>query len=204
MEPLGGAQRVPDMEFSLSARQITGEVPLIPHRPMDVQPLTGSLSSTIVMHFEYFYARERSSVARALRLTLRDDHLAEEATDEAMTRAYERWQSVALLDNPGGWVYRVGLNWARSVLRRTSRKRRPPDELGYTEPVETPDASLRRALEHLGIHQRAVVVCRYYLEWSEAETAHALGVKPGTVKSRLHRALRELQRELTPRPGVSQ
>ena len=204
MEPLGRAQRVPDMEFSLSARQITGEVPLVPHRQIEAQPLAGNLTSTIVMHFEYFYAQERQSVARALRLTLRDDHLAEEATDEAMARAYERWHTVALLDNPGGWVYRVGLNWARSVLRRTSRKRRAPDEAGYSEPVETPDASLRRALEHLGVHHRAVVVCRYYLEWSEAETAHALGVKPGTVKSRLHRALRELQRELASLPGVSQ
>jgi RNA polymerase sigma-70 factor (ECF subfamily) len=46
------------------------------------------------------------------------------------------------------------------------------------------------------VRQRSVVVCRFYLGMSEAETAAALGTRPGTVKSRLHRALRQLQTRL--------
>jgi RNA polymerase sigma factor (sigma-70 family) len=179
------------MDLTLSARTITGEVPLI-------QARTRPVTSVIVPHFEYFYAKERPSVARALRLTLRDDQLAEEATDEAMTRAYERWGQVSSLESPGGWVYRVGLNWALSVLRRARRKRRPADELGYAELADSPDASLRRALERLDVNHRAVVICRYYLDYSEAETATALKIRPGTAKSRLHRALREMHVQLAP------
>lgn len=44
---------------------------------------------------------------------------------------------------------------------------------------------------------RSVVVCRYLLGWSVAETAQALGVREGTVKSRLHRAMQSLQSALS-------
>jgi RNA polymerase sigma-70 factor (ECF subfamily) len=43
---------------------------------------------------------------------------------------------------------------------------------------------------------RSVVVCRLLLDWSVAETAAAIGVRPGTVQSRLHRALRTLEADL--------
>lgn len=49
------------------------------------------------------------------------------------------------------------------------------------------------ALGELDVPQRSVVVCRFYLGLSELETAQALGIRPGTVKSRLHRALRRLE-----------
>jgi RNA polymerase sigma-70 factor (ECF subfamily) len=47
-----------------------------------------------------------------------------------------------------------------------------------------------------------VIACRFLLELDERETATALGLPAGTVKSRLHRALRRLQRELSPEVGV--
>jgi RNA polymerase sigma-70 factor (ECF subfamily) len=43
---------------------------------------------------------------------------------------------------------------------------------------------------------REVIACRYLLELSEAETAATLGIRPGTVKSRLSRGLARLRREL--------
>jgi RNA polymerase sigma-70 factor (ECF subfamily) len=51
---------------------------------------------------------------------------------------------------------------------------------------------MQAALDRLAVDQRAVVVLRYYLDWSEARTAAALGIAPGTVKSRLSRALDRL------------
>ena len=54
-------------------------------------------------------------------------------------------------------------------------------------------ACVRRLPEEL----REVVVCRYLLELSEKETAATLGLRPGTVKSRLHRALLRLRTEVT-------
>jgi RNA polymerase sigma factor (sigma-70 family) len=58
------------------------------------------------------------------------------------------------------------------------------------------NAELRAALEELDEGERLVVTCRYLLELSEAETAAALGIPAGTVKSRLHRGLRRLRTRL--------
>jgi RNA polymerase sigma-70 factor (ECF subfamily) len=121
--------------------------------------------------------------------------LASEAGDEAMARAFAKWATVRRLDNPAGWTYRVGLNWSRSVLRRGNGPRRVLHERDdYTMPAR--DHDLQRALSKLDIERRAVVVCRYFLGMNEAETAAALGVRLGTVKSRLSRALRQLQHTL--------
>ncbi|MPY92853.1 MAG: hypothetical protein GEV08_07215, partial [Acidimicrobiia bacterium] len=146
--------------------------------------------------FTEFYRLKRDRIARALALTLGDGRLGAEAADEAMARAYQRWDRVSDFDDPGGWVYRVGLNWATSVLRRRVRAPRPPAERGPSDvgPLAEPD--VLAALHELGVKQRSVIVCRFYLGLSEAETAEALGVRPGTVKSRLHRGLRHLQSRL--------
>lgn len=145
--------------------------------------------------FTTFYASNRDRIARALALTLRDAHLGAEAVDEAMTRAYQRWARVKGLDDPSAWVYRVALNWATSVLRRRLRPQRgfhqTPEGLG---PIGEP--AIADALSELDVKQRAVVICRFYLGMSEAETATALKIRPGTVKSRLHRSLRLLETRL--------
>ncbi|MCU1426535.1 MAG: putative polymerase subfamily sigma factor [Actinomycetia bacterium] len=146
--------------------------------------------------FVDFYETTRDRVGRALAMTLGDVHLAAEAVDEAMARAFQRWDRVGRLDSPGGWVYRVGLNWATSVLRRRHRAPNPPAERGPTDvgPLSEPDVAA--ALAELPSRQRAVIVCRFYLGLSEAETAATLAIRPGTAKSRLSRALRHLETRL--------
>lgn len=143
--------------------------------------------------FESFYRSERAQIARALTLTLRDHHLAIEAVDEAMTRAYARWGRIAGFDNPSGWVYRVALNWATSVRNRHRRRPPPHVERGPMDVSAPGEPDVLAALGELDVPQRSVVVCRFYLGLSELETAQALGIRPGTVKSRLHRALRRLE-----------
>lgn len=180
------------MDFTIDAATGTTEVPVISSAPTDVALMRFA-------SFEDFYASNRTSVGRALALTLRDDDLAREAVDEAMARAYQRWSHVSQLDNPGGWVYRVGLNWSRSVVRR--RRRTPPIWIARpadVAPTATSDPSIDRALDRLSVDQRAVVVCRLLLGLSELQTADTLGIRPGTVKSRLARALERLQPLLSP------
>jgi RNA polymerase sigma-70 factor (ECF subfamily) len=111
-----------------------------------------------------------------------------------MVRAYQRWDRVSTLDNPAGWVYRVGLNHARSRLRRLLRRPPPPHTIAAEFTVADP--AIERALARLSVDHRAVVVCRHLLGWSEAQTAAALELRPGTVKSRLTRALTRLEAEL--------
>ena len=59
------------------------------------------------------------------------------------------------------------------------------------------DVDLERALEGLSAAHRTVVVARFFMDWSVEETADVLGIRPGTVKSRLSRALDQLAEELS-------
>ncbi|MDY7104956.1 MAG: sigma factor-like helix-turn-helix DNA-binding protein [Actinomycetota bacterium] len=141
--------------------------------------------------FTEFYEASWHTVTRGLAVTLGDEDLAAEATDEAMVRAYQRWRTVRHYDAPAGWVYRVGLNWARSYHRR-ARRQFPFARPDRVEPPPMADPSVAEALAALDVDLRAVVVCRLVLDWSVRDTADALDLPPGTVKSRLHRALAQL------------
>jgi len=148
--------------------------------------------------FEAFYRANVDRVYRALAVTLRRDDLAQEAADEAMARAYARWATVRHLDNPAGWVFRVGLNWATSWWRKVRRERPPAEDAPH--PQHTPTDTVLGVLDALAAlptPQRAVVTCRILLDLTTAETAVALGLTEGTVKSRLSRGLAALRVTLT-------
>jgi RNA polymerase sigma factor (sigma-70 family) len=151
-----------------------------------------------VEDFEAFYRANVDRVYRALAVTLRRDDLAGEAVDEAMARAWTRWAEVRELDNPAGWVFRVGLNWATSWWRKVRRERAPGSELDLPGPPGTTESAMlaEEVLARLPRPQRAVVVCRILLDLTTAETAAALEISEGTVKSRLSRALTDLRRAL--------
>lgn len=163
----------------------------------DRQPTVDiSASSSTSRHgqFSDFYNEHHESIARALAVTLGDSDLASDATSEAMTRAYKRWSKISKYDKPAAWVYRVGLNWSLSWRQRRRRERDRPVALGPdTERLATRDDSMDAALDALSVDQRAVVVCRIHLDWSVEQTATALNIAPGTVKSRLARALAQLR-----------
>ena len=152
----------------------------------------------VAVRFEDFYATHRDELARALGMALRDSALGAEAADEAFARACQRWGQVSAYANPQGWVFRVGLNWARSWLRRVRRERERRPLLAQPHATEdrTRDVDLERALATLNDSHRAVIVARFYLDWSVAETADALGIATGTVKSRLSRGLEQLREVL--------
>lgn len=147
---------------------------------------------TVVVDFRSFFAEHHRRIAAALAMTLRDDVLAADATAEAMTRAYERWDKIGAYTNPAGWIYRVGLNWALSRRRKLVREVFRADSPEPTAPPAVVEPELDAALAALPVDQRSVVVLRYLLDWSEFQTAEALDIAPGTVKSRLSRALARL------------
>jgi DNA-directed RNA polymerase specialized sigma24 family protein len=106
---------------------------------------------------------------------------AEDATQEAFVKAYR-----AL------WRFRRGAPWRREHLAAQAAAATPPRPPmpDYTA------AELTAALDRLEAPHREVVLLRHVLELSEAETAAALGCRPGTVKSRLSRGLARLREEL--------
>ncbi len=165
-------------------------------RPPPAQPVELVVAGTRV-YFDDFYREARPCIGRAVALALGDVDLAIEATDEALTRAYERWDHVSHLDRPEAWVYRVATNWALSVLRRRRRSQHRLYDPGHGDASAIADPELHAALAELDAKHRSVVVCRHLLGWSVAETAAALHLREGTVKSRLHRAMRLLQPRLS-------
>ncbi len=155
-------------------------------------------SGPVAEDFEAFYRAHVDRVYRALAVTLRRDDLAAEAVAEAMARPWTKWATVGALENPAGWVFRVGLNWATSWWRKARRERPPGDRPDQAHRGSTETEVLARdAVGRLPRPQRAVVTCRILLDLSTAETADALRISEGTVKSRLSRALAELRRDLT-------
>lgn len=149
--------------------------------------------------FESFYRVAWMEVYRPLAAVLGDRDLAREAVDEAMVRAYDRWSTVRGYDNREGWVYRVAYRWAIDRLRHRRRERRflprfaASPHVGEVGDVE---AGLGGALASLSHEQRSVVVLACVFDWSERQIADTLGIRPGTVKSRLHRGLQHLRKEL--------
>lgn len=126
---------------------------------------------------------------------------AEDATHDAAVRAWERWDS---LRDPGrfdAWFQRILVNECRDRLRR--RLRRPvsvpfPAEYATESVADDNDVAgergaLAQAVAELEPDQRIVVVLHFYLGLSAEQIAERTGTRAGTVRSRLHYALRALR-----------
>jgi RNA polymerase sigma-70 factor (ECF subfamily) len=134
---------------------------------------------------------------------------AEEVVQDAFVKAYRargRFRSGAPF-RP--WLLAIVANEARNRRRAAGRRARLSLQLAEERPTggaaPSPEvallareerAELLAAVDRLGEDQRAAIACRYFLGLSEAETAAVLGCRPGTVKSRLSRALARLEEEL--------
>jgi RNA polymerase sigma factor (sigma-70 family) len=134
---------------------------------------------------------------------------AEEAAQDAFVKAYRalgRFRRGAPL-RP--WLLRIVANEARNRRRAAGRREvlalRAAVEVRPGDAVPSPEAALLagesrarllEAVERLSDEHRDAIACRYLLELSEEETAAALGIRRGTVKSRLARALERLRAEL--------
>jgi RNA polymerase sigma-70 factor (sigma-E family) len=144
--------------------------------------------------FEAFYRRRFGPMVRFATLIVGDAHDAAEIAQNAFVGLYPRFER--LRDgNPDAYLQRATLNGCRRFLRRQklARTRTPPGNAGAT----TDDVDhVLDAIRQLGAKHRDVVMLRFYLDLSEAEIARVLKIPPGTVKSRLHRALEQLREAL--------
>lgn len=143
------------------------------------------------------FVRERwSDLVRAAIFLGADAHEAEDVAQQTLVRCYAHWRRVTGADNQDAYVYRILLNQLRDA-RRTRWWRSRVDIAvdgsvdDSTASVELVDA-VHRALAELTKAHRDVVVLRYFVQLTEQQTAVALGIPCGTVKSRLSRALAAL------------
>jgi RNA polymerase sigma-70 factor (ECF subfamily) len=134
------------------------------------------------------------------RLILRDDVMAEDATQDALVAAWRRLSGLRDPDRFEAWLHRLLVNACYREARRG--RRRATIEI-HVEPIMLPEApgptdedfhladrdQIERGFRHLDVDQRTVLVMHYYLGFSLDAAAEVLGVPPGTVRSRLHRAI---------------
>jgi RNA polymerase sigma factor (sigma-70 family) len=131
---------------------------------------------------------------------------AEDAAQEAFLKAYRALRSFRTGADPRPWLLTIVANEARNRLRSTGRRHQL--ELRLTQGFRQGDAApspeaaavaaedrsrLLEMVNQLDVDDRLVIASRYFLELTGVETAAALGIPEGTVKSRLSRALERLR-----------
>ena len=136
---------------------------------------------------------------------------AEDLAQAAFARAYASWGRVRRAGDPDAYVRRIVINSHRNRFRKHrvaeelrgdladivgGQQHGPDDQRAFDD-----QQALLDTLRALGPRQRAVVVLRYWLDLSEAETAEALNCSVGTVKSQASRALATLRKSAAIRDG---
>jgi len=149
-------------------------------------------TTTQALGFEAFYRDRYPAMVRLATLLVDRVEIAEEVAQEAFAAVYQRWPN---LDAPAGYLRTSVVNRSRDALRW--RKRRTVSALAEAT-VEQPEPvdHVRAAIAALPHRQRAAVVLRFYEDLTIDEIASALGARPGTVKSLLHRGLAALREEI--------
>lgn len=147
--------------------------------------------------FEAFVEASGHRLLRTAYLLVGDLHAAEDLLQTALERTARRWTRIAGV--PEAYARTTIANLATDRWRR--RRARPAEV--FIDPPDVVDAdfatdvvvrdALIRALNQLTRRQRAVLVLRYFDDLTEPETATALGVSVGTVKSCASRALDRLR-----------
>jgi RNA polymerase sigma-70 factor (sigma-E family) len=157
---------------------------------------------------EYVVAR-RDALVRTAYLLTGDRQLAEDLVQATLVRVWPRWERIESVENVDAYVRRVLMSiflswrkrrWWREVV--TDVLPEPPvngdgdgngtgDDAGSARGDDR--AVLLNAIGRLPPRQRAVIALRYFLDLTEADTAHALGCSVGTVKSHSSRALAKLR-----------
>lgn len=171
--------------------------------PTDAE-LVDRIAADDLAAFEALFARHRAFVYRTALGLLGDPQAAEEVLQDAFARTWQRRHLLRRDVSPLPWLHRVVLNLCYSRLARRPPNHEPIEALAerLTDATDEPLAESERAeLQRLvreGIaalppKQQSVVVCYYLHGLSLAETAELLGLRVGTVKSRLHYALGALR-----------
>jgi RNA polymerase sigma-70 factor (ECF subfamily) len=136
------------------------------------------------------------------RLILRDTDLAEDATQEALVRAWRDLPTLRDVERFDAWLYRLVVRSCADIGRRRRRWRA---ELSVVtiEPVEADRTAeladrdqLERGLRRLSDAQRTILILHFYAGLSPSEAAEVLEIPAGTAKSRLHYAIDALRAAL--------
>ena len=175
----------------------------LPVEPDDATLVRRSIEGDAVA-FEQLYRGHVGRVHGAiLRLVGMDRGRAEELTQDAFVRAWQKLSSFRHESAFSTWLYRLGVNTALMDLRgRHDEVAAPDDELEFAAGGEVPfcageRSDIERAVSKLPPRARAVLVLHDVEGWKHEEIANELGMAVGSSKAQLHRARGLLRRALT-------
>src|SRR5436190_14952836 len=155
---------------------------------------------TALPDFDTFFRETFATVARSAALVARDAGAGQDAAQEAFFRLYERWPRIESRERGRRFAFRVGINLARSHVRKVVRVTRAGLRLGgeASQQGGGPDdwLALREALAGLSPRRRGVAVLVDYVGMDAAEAGATLGISAGTVRAHLMRARRDLRTRL--------
>jgi len=165
----------------------------------DVAPSSGSKGQAVA--FLRLAEHHLDASYRLARAILHDAAEAEDATHDAFLRAWQKWPTLRDAGRFEPWFTRILVNTCRDRLRRASLRRVADDSALLTwpalgDPIGQADDrdDLGSAMALLSADHRVVLALRFYRDMAVDEIARQLGVPPGTVNSRLHYALKRLNR----------
>jgi RNA polymerase sigma-70 factor (sigma-E family) len=148
--------------------------------------------------FHAFFESHHAELARLAYLVTGEADVADDLAADALLEVWRRWDRVSAADNPIAYARGVLTNMARGRIRTLRRERRGLLRLGLpwrerAGDVDVPAVvDVRKALQRLPHRRRACLLLRYAFDLSEQETARALGVSVGTVKSQTSRGVAQL------------
>ena len=149
-----------------------------------------------------------ASMYATAKLIVRNDALAEDATQEALVNAWRYLPSLRDPDRFEAWLYRLLVNACRTQFRAGRRfsvveidvadaNRGGIGSVGVDPGIAVADRDqLERGFRRLAADERAIVILRFYRGYSVPEVAEIMGIPLGTAKSRLHRATTALRAAL--------
>lgn len=157
-----------------------------------------------VLEFEEYVRTRQEALLRSARRLVPDPVDAQDLLQTALARTYGRWDGIADKSLADAYLRRVMINTRTEWWRARRLEEVPTEQLPERCVEDGSDQHADRALliDILGVlapKQRSVVVLRHWEQMSTEETAAALGMSTGTVKSTLHRALARLREELEAR-----
>lgn len=149
---------------------------------------------------EELYRAHAPDALRLAYLLTGDRALAEDLAQDAFVKVLGRFHDLRNRDAFWWYLRRTVVNLSRSHFRHKKVERAWAERQKPVDPVAPHDLAerdrVRRALMTMRPEQRAAIVLRYYEDLSEADTAQALGVAVGTVKSMVSRGMQRLRDEL--------
>lgn len=147
--------------------------------------------------FDTLVERHLTGSYRLAAVILGDPAEAEDATHDALERAWNAWDSLRDTERFEAWFHRILVNTCRDRLRRRNGVTWVSVASQETHaggiPASAEREALATALGGLSPDHRVVVAMRFFLDLPVDEIARRLNTRPGTVKSRLHYALRLLR-----------